>query len=153
MNAIAGHGFAQVLVPLDRGMFWFSHIFRILESLEKHSGVSCYFNIAHSLQRWLPFAQMPHHHDWHHEGHKSCNYTFTSIGGVWDCIFGTRKAGRASELRAEHITRYDVSHSKDKSRGRSFLDTPVICLAPVVSVGALAVLKLRRTGGVVQQSA
>ena len=24
---------------------------------------------------------MPHHHDWHHEGHKGCNYTFSSIGG------------------------------------------------------------------------
>ena len=30
-------------------------------------------------------AQMPHHHDWHHEGHKGCNYTFTSLGGLWDC--------------------------------------------------------------------
>ena len=28
---------------------------------------------------------MPHHHDWHHEGHKGCNYTFTSLGGLWDC--------------------------------------------------------------------
>merc|ERR1712228_886055 len=51
-------------------------------------------NFAHSLQNWLPFAQMPHHHDWHHEGHKGCNYTFTSMGGFWDCIFGTRKTGR-----------------------------------------------------------
>ena len=38
--------------------------------------------------------QMPHHHDWHHEGHKGCNYTFTSLGGLWDCLFGTRKTGR-----------------------------------------------------------
>ena len=30
-------------------------------------------------------VQMPHHHDWHHEGHKGCNYTFTSLGGLWDC--------------------------------------------------------------------
>eukprot|EP00957_Ditylum_brightwellii_P172361 13121406-Ditylum_brightwellii.AAC.1 len=66
-NAIVGHMFAQILVPLDRPTFWFSHVFRILESLEKHSGVSCGFNLAHSAQQWLPFAQMPHHHDWHHE--------------------------------------------------------------------------------------
>lgn len=31
-------------------------------------GVSCGFNLAHQMQRFLPFAQMPHHHDWHHEG-------------------------------------------------------------------------------------
>mmetsp|Transcript_15543 Transcript_15543/g.36396 ORF Transcript_15543/g.36396 Transcript_15543/m.36396 type:complete len:382 (+) Transcript_15543:88-1233(+) len=150
-NAIVGHGFAQVLIPLDRGMFWFSHIFRILESLEKHSGVSCYFNLAHSLQRCLPFAQMPHHHDWHHEGHKSCNYTFTSIGGVWDCIFGTRKAGRAHELKPEHITRHDVAKSQKHGRGRSFFDHPVVCLTPVVSVGVLVALKLGSTRGVVKQ--
>eukprot|EP01051_Picozoa_sp_SAG22_P002371 SAG22_NODE_104_length_20159_cov_5.877517_10_plen_371_part_00 len=64
-NAIVGHCFAQILVPLDNGSFWFSHIFRIFESLEKHSGISCYLNLAHNLQiHWLPFAQMPHHHDW-----------------------------------------------------------------------------------------
>jgi len=90
-NAIVGHGFAQVLVPLDHDMFWVSHLFRICESLEKHSGVSCHYNIAHSLQSWFPYAQMPHHHDWHHEGHKGSNYTFTSIGGIWDCIFGTNQ--------------------------------------------------------------
>ena len=33
----------------------------------------------------LHHLQMPHHHDWHHEGHKGCNYTFTSLGGLWDC--------------------------------------------------------------------
>ena len=36
-NAIVGHLFAQILVPLDNPTFWFSRIFRILESLEKHS--------------------------------------------------------------------------------------------------------------------
>ena len=76
------------------GTFWFSRLFRIMESLEKHSGVSCSYNLAHKAQQFLPFAQMPHHHDWHHEGHKGCNYTFSSIGGFWDCIFGTRKSGR-----------------------------------------------------------
>jgi len=145
-NAIVGHCCAQILVPLDRGSFWFSHIFRILESLEKHSGVSGYFNIAHSLQRWLPFAQMPHHHDWHHEGHKGCNYTFSSIGGIWDCIFGTRKAGRAHELRPEHITRFDKSQGAKAGRSKSVFDKPILCLAPVFGVGALAVLKLRNGG-------
>eukprot|EP00448_Togula_jolla_P007434 CAMPEP_0170605638 /NCGR_PEP_ID=MMETSP0224-20130122/20077_1 /TAXON_ID=285029 /ORGANISM="Togula jolla, Strain CCCM 725" /LENGTH=355 /DNA_ID=CAMNT_0010930649 /DNA_START=53 /DNA_END=1116 /DNA_ORIENTATION=- len=132
MNAIVGHGFAQVLVPLDRHTFWFSQLFRIFESLEKHSGVSCYFNCAHSLQRWLPYAQMPHHHDWHHEGHKSCNYTFSALGGLWDCIFGTRKGGRALELRPEHITRHDVAQGKKPGRSRSIMDKPLFCLMPVV---------------------
>jgi len=149
-NAIVGHFCAQVLIPLDRGMFWFSHIFRILESLEKHSGVSCYFNLAHSVQRLLPFAQMPHHHDWHHEGHKSCNYTFTSIGGIWDCIFGTRKAGRASELKPEHTTSYDKEHGMKPGRSRSLLDKPLFCLTPVLGVGALAAVKLHRSQLVLQ---
>ena len=70
LNSILGHVFAQILVPLDGPSFWFSRIFRILESLEKHSGVSCGFNLAHSSQQWLPYAQMPHHHDFHHEGFK-----------------------------------------------------------------------------------
>lgn len=149
-NAMIGHVCAQILVPLDRGCFWFSHLFRILESLEKHSGVSCYYNLAHSLQRWLPFAQMPHHHDWHHEGHKGCNYTFSSVGGIWDCIFGTRKAGRAADLKPEHITRYDVAHGSKPGRKKALLDRPLFVLAPVFGVGALAVAKLRRSGGVVQ---
>ena len=70
-NAIVGHVCAQIFVPLDHDMFWLSRVFRVLESLEKHSGVSCRYNVA---QRWLPYAQMPHHHDWHHEGHvRTCN--------------------------------------------------------------------------------
>lgn len=142
-NAIVGHCCSQILIPLDRGTFWFSHIFRIFESLEKHSGVSCYFNLAHSLQRLLPFAQMPHHHDWHHEGHKSCNYTFTSIGGIWDCVFGTRKAGRAKDLKPEHTTRYDKSNSMKAGRAKTILDHPFLCLLPVVSVGVLAACRLR----------
>jgi len=137
-NAIVGHCCAQVLVPLDRGTFWFSHIFRILESVEKHSGVSCHFNVVHQMQRCLPFAQMPHHHDWHHEGHKGSNYTFTSIGGVWDCIFGTRKAGRAKDLKAQHVTPHDLATMSAPSRTKSLLDHPVICLTPVCSLLALA---------------
>uniref|UniRef100_A0A7S4TAH8 Fatty acid hydroxylase domain-containing protein n=1 Tax=Alexandrium monilatum TaxID=311494 RepID=A0A7S4TAH8_9DINO len=150
-NAVVGHFSAQVLVPLDHGSFWFSHLFRILESLEKHSGVSCYGNLAHSLQRWFPFAQMPHHHDWHHEGHKSCNYTFSSIGGLWDCIFGTRKAGRAGDLPPEHVTRYDTAHGMKPGREKAILDKPLLALAPVFGVGALVVAKLRSSGGVVRQ--
>jgi len=107
-NAIVGHALAQLVVPLDNTTFWFSRLFRVMESLEKHSGVSCHFNIAHSLQAWLPYAQMPHHHDWHHEGHKGCNYTFTAIGGVWDCLFGTRKIGRADRQARQWATPYDV---------------------------------------------
>lgn len=107
-NAIIGHIFAQILIPLDRPTFWFSHLFRILESLEKHSGVSCWANVAHSLQQWLPFAQMPHHHNWHHEGFKGSNYTFSSIGGLWDCVFGTRKSGRYSANNYAAATREDM---------------------------------------------
>eukprot|EP00448_Togula_jolla_P018065 CAMPEP_0170590654 /NCGR_PEP_ID=MMETSP0224-20130122/11983_1 /TAXON_ID=285029 /ORGANISM="Togula jolla, Strain CCCM 725" /LENGTH=376 /DNA_ID=CAMNT_0010914461 /DNA_START=51 /DNA_END=1181 /DNA_ORIENTATION=+ len=151
MNAIVGHGFAQVLVPLDQPTFWFSHIIRIFESLEKHSGVSCYFNCAHSLQRWLPYAQMPHHHDWHHEGHKSCNYTFSALGGLWDCVFGTRKGGRAPELKAEHITRYDVAQGQKPGRSRSMMDKPLFCLTPVVTLGVLVAVKLGRNKGTVQR--
>merc|ERR1712146_709596 len=77
---------AQLLVPLDFEFFIISRILRIMESLEKHSGISCWLNIAHTLQAWFPYAQAPHHHDWHHEGFKSCNYTFSAIGGVWDYI-------------------------------------------------------------------
>ena len=57
-NAVIGHFCAQVLLPLDRSTFWFFRLIRILESLEKHSGVSCSSNLAHQLQRFLPFAQM-----------------------------------------------------------------------------------------------
>jgi sterol desaturase/sphingolipid hydroxylase (fatty acid hydroxylase superfamily) len=114
MNAIIGHAFAQILVPLDRPTFYFSHIFRIFESLEKHSGVSCGFNVAHSLQQWLPFAQMPHHHDWHHEGFKGSNFTFSSIGGIWDCLFGTRKGGRYMTNKQYAATREDKSKHCNK---------------------------------------
>lgn len=115
LNTIIGHVYAQILVPLDVPTFWFSHILRILESLEKHSGVSCGFNLAHSMQQWLPFAQMPHHHDWHHEGFKGSNYTFSSIGGLWDCIFGTRKGGRFRANNCRAATKEDmISHKTSK---------------------------------------
>jgi len=138
-NAIVGHVFAQILVPLDNPTFWFSRLLRIMESLEKHSGISCHLNVVHSCQRWLPFAQMPHHHDWHHEGHKGCNYTFTSIGGAWDCLFGTRKAGRFEANGGFAATSLD----KSPRSGLTFRVHP--CL-PVVMVACLAMLKLARDG-------
>lgn len=95
MNAIYGHTFAQFLLPLDYSTYWACHVLRVMESLEKHSGLSCHLNVAHNLQRWLPFSQMPHHHDLHHEGSKRCNFTFSASGGLWDALFGTRKPGRA----------------------------------------------------------
>eukprot|EP00929_Paragymnodinium_shiwhaense_P089363 TRINITY_DN4950_c1_g1_i1.p1 TRINITY_DN4950_c1_g1~~TRINITY_DN4950_c1_g1_i1.p1 ORF type:complete len:411 (-),score=92.05 TRINITY_DN4950_c1_g1_i1:246-1478(-) len=130
INHIAGHFAAQILCPLDHGTFWFSHIFRILESLEKHSGISCYLNLAHQTQRWLPYAQMPHHHDWHHEGHKGCNFTFAALGGIWDCVFGTRKIGRA-EGAPDQMTAYDRMQAKNKHKVNKmgFMDHPdLICL-------------------------
>jgi sterol desaturase/sphingolipid hydroxylase (fatty acid hydroxylase superfamily) len=135
INHIAGHFSAQLLVPLDHGTFWFSHVFRILESLEKHSGISCYLNLAHQTQRWLPFAQMPHHHDWHHEGHKTCNYTFSALGGVWDCVFGTRKHGRADQFsttpgRAGQETAFDrkLMASKTPARKGIFDNAAAVCM-------------------------
>jgi len=139
-NAIIGHIFAQILVPLDGPTFWFSRIFRIFESLEKHSGVSCGYNFAHSAQQWLPFAQMPHHHDWHHEGFKGSNYTFTSIGGLWDCVFGTRKTGRHTANGSVAATRRDIDMGagrKSKLKPSSF--NPML---PLVALSGLVVIKL-----------
>ena len=59
-------------------------------------------------------TQMPHHHDWHHEGFKACNFTFSSLGGVWDCAFGTRQTGRgleaanATEATSEDCGKYEM---------------------------------------------
>jgi hypothetical protein len=46
-NLLVGHICSQILVPLDYPTFLFSHIFRIAESLEKHSGISSPLNLAH----------------------------------------------------------------------------------------------------------
>ena len=97
-NAIIGHFFAQVLIPLDRQTFWFWRIFRIFESLEKHSGVSCGFNLAYSAQQWLPFAQMPHHHDWHHEGFKGSNQIIP-LQVLEDCGIVCLERGRVDVSR------------------------------------------------------
>jgi len=143
MNAVVGHFFAQILLPLDFEFFWISRVFRVCESLEKHSGVSCWFNLVHSLQRWLPCAQMPHHHDWHHEGHKGCNYTFTSIGGLWDCLFGTRKTGRHPRLAETRSDRQMAAASPHTTRRRSpLMDNPFFCLSPVMGVACLVLVKL-----------
>ena len=145
-NAIVGHFFAQILVPLDHTFFWVSRIFRICESLEKHSGVSCWFNIAHSLQKWFPFAQMPHHHDWHHEGHKGCNYTFSSIGGLWDCVFGTRKAGRHPGTAETREDREMVAKGAKQERKGRLMDHPYLCLLPVLAMGIMAGIKYQMVG-------
>jgi len=145
-NAIIGHLFAQILVPLDHDFFWISRIFRICESLEKHSGVSCWFNLAHSCQRWFPFAQMPHHHDWHHEGHKGCNYTFTSIGGLWDCVFGTRKTGRHPEMAETKEDRQMTAKDARQTRKGLMMDHPYLCLAPVLAMGMMAAAKYYYVG-------
>lgn len=141
-NAIIGHTFAQILVPLDRPTFYFSRIIRILESLEKHSGVSCGFNLAHSMQQWLPYAQMPHHHDWHHEGFKGSNFTFSSIGGIWDCLFGTRKGGRYQANGAYAATRED----KQKDSNKMTLPKWFNPLFPLVALSAVVVMKLQNNG-------
>jgi len=138
-NAIIGHAFAQILMPLDRPTFWFSRIFRILESLEKHSGISCGFNLAYSMQQWMPFAQMPHHHDWHHEGFKGSNYTFSSLGGLWDCLFGTRKGGRFKANDFKAATR------EDRSQSTKMEDLPKWFhpCAPLVGMSFLVGMKLK----------
>eukprot|EP00088_Acartia_fossae_P000848 TRINITY_DN10327_c0_g1_i1.p1 TRINITY_DN10327_c0_g1~~TRINITY_DN10327_c0_g1_i1.p1 ORF type:complete len:364 (-),score=31.46 TRINITY_DN10327_c0_g1_i1:487-1578(-) len=140
-NAIVGHMFAQILVPLDNQFFWISRSLRICESLEKHSGVSCSFNLVHALQRYFPYAQMPHHHDWHHEGHKGCNYTFTSIGGLWDCVFGTRKTGRHPSL-AQTKKDQEMAQGAQKTNMHSLMNHPWLSLTPVLMVATMAITKL-----------
>jgi len=120
-NAVVGEVAAQILLPIDGPFFVVSRLFRIMESLEKHAGVCGATNLAHSAQRWLPYAQMPHHHDWHHEGHKSCNFTFAALGGVWDCWFGTRKTGRAMRF-PECATSRDVA---DDAAGKRRATNPL----------------------------
>jgi len=148
-NQIIGQTFAQILCPLDYSVFWFSRFIRVAESLEKHSGISCGLNLAHSMQKWLPGAQMPHHHDWHHEGHKGCNYTFSPMGGFWDCVFGTRKNGRALERFPEQATATDHRRGKagDKPRGKNSMDQFPLVIMPICLIASLAVIKLHKTGG------
>jgi len=149
INHIAGHFAAQILCPLDHGTFWVSHVFRILESLEKHSGISCYLNLAHQTQYWLPYAQMPHHHDWHHEGHKACNFTFSALGGLWDGIFGTRKHGR-SEALGNQATAHDRFLASSKpGNTKSFMDDPSLVMLPSTVFLCLVVARLQSIGFVI----
>jgi len=117
LNAIVGRVFAQILLPINHTWFWISTIIRIMESLEKHSGISCSFNIIHTFcKNIFPYVQMPHHHDYHHEGFKSSNFTFTSLGGLWDCLFGTRRIGRYSANNYTSTTRFDYKMSEYKQK-------------------------------------
>mmetsp|Transcript_3945 Transcript_3945/g.11427 ORF Transcript_3945/g.11427 Transcript_3945/m.11427 type:complete len:533 (-) Transcript_3945:176-1774(-) len=128
MNAIYGHTFAQIVVPLDHTTYYFNIFLRIMESLEKHSGTSSAFNVAHNLQRFLPYAQMPHHHDLHHEGSKRCNYTFSAAGGLWDWAFGTRKAGRAQfvDCVKQQATPYDLVQTQAANSARAEAEAALV---------------------------
>jgi sterol desaturase/sphingolipid hydroxylase (fatty acid hydroxylase superfamily) len=140
-NAIMGQFLAQVLVPLDFETFCFSRFLRIMESLEKHSGLSCYLNIAHFLQRWLPFSQMPHHHDFHHEGHKGCNYTFAALGGIWDLVFGTRSVGRGKE-HPHAATPEDLKSRQPVHREKHpVFDDQYLVFLPMALTPVLAMIK------------
>lgn len=144
-NALVGELLAQILVPIDHGCFWFSRLLRIMESLEKHSGVCGFYNLAHSLQRWMPYAQAPHHHDWHHEGHKSCNYTFAALGGVWDCLFGTRKLGRRAASHGAE-TAHDRRGASANPIWSARFDQPLLCVAPLAAIVAAGVATLSANG-------
>jgi len=90
---------------------------------------------------------MPHHHDWHHEGHKGCNYTFTSLGGLWDCVFGTRKTGRhprAAETREDR--QMESNQEKRSLQKGGWMDHPYLCLSPVLTLGVAVAFKLANRG-------
>jgi len=91
LNALVGNYLAQYLFPLGPTTFHLVRLLRLLESLEKHSGLVGWWNFAYSLQSFLPGSQKPQHHDFHHSGNKCSNYSFSAVGGLWDVIFGTRK--------------------------------------------------------------
>ena len=140
MNALIAEIGTQILVPLPKGLLFFSRLFRVCESLEKHSGLAGSINVVHTAQRYLPFAQMPHHHDWHHEGFKGSNYTFASLGGLWDVLFGTRHPGRSNKsakLAATPWDNYLHNNGITNPLGRLF-DHPMICPIPTI-LFALAV--------------
>jgi len=139
-NEVFGAFLAQLLFPLDFHFFFFSKALRIMESLEKHSGISCWLNLAHSVQRWMPYAQMPHHHDYHHEGYKSCNYSFCAIGGVWDYAFGTRKAGRGKATVAATREDFETPCQMPSLMSINF-DDPTAVIVPIFTVPALITLK------------
>lgn len=142
VNALISEVCTQILLPLPKSLLFASRLFRICESLEKHSGMSGPINAAHYLQIWLPFAQQPHHHDMHHEGVKGTNYTFASLGGLWDVLFGTRHPGRSAKTAAAAATYRDkVQHSQPRKAKAAFLDSPVICALPVIGFFSAAMTK------------
>jgi len=141
LNEIVGAFSAQIIVPLDRETFVASHLLRIMESLEKHSGTSCWMNLAHQAQSFLPFSNMPYHHDWHHEGHKASNFTFSALGGLWDCVFGTRKAGRG--LKTPQATSHDLSEAEKKRYVKANRwERPMLSLVPVAALLSAVAYKL-----------
>ncbi|GMI08924.1 hypothetical protein TrVE_jg11405 [Triparma verrucosa] len=151
-NAVVGQTAAQILVPLDLPTMVFSRFFRIGESLEKHSGLSSKVNVFHSVTFAIfPYAQMPHHHDWHHEGSTNCNFTFSSIGGVWDWLFNTRQAGRAGKtaIKQGQATSVDLQMINDtsgKKKGMAGSRGGWEKILPVASVVGLAAVKLALNG-------
>ena len=84
----------------------------------------------------------------HHEGHKSCNFTFCSLGGLWDCLFGTRKAGgRASHcLQKTRRDEAELAQPKKTVRAKTIMDKPLFSLLPVAFVAVIVGLKLTKTG-------
>ena len=147
-NAVICEFTALVLVPLPFRWLAASKLLRICESLEKHSGVSGAINVVHTMQQGLPFAQMPHHHDWHHEGHKGSNYTFASLGGIWDYAFGTRHHGRADGHAAPGATRLDkkmIDAGKAKKKRQTLVnwDHPAVTPLPLLAFFAAAAHKWR----------
>ena len=89
---------------------------------------------------------MPHHHDWHHEGHKGCNYTFSSIGGLWDCVFGTRKTGRHPQMAETREDREMTVKDTKQTRKGMVMDHPYLCLSPVLAIGIMAAFKYMSFG-------
>mmetsp|Transcript_525 Transcript_525/g.1424 ORF Transcript_525/g.1424 Transcript_525/m.1424 type:complete len:372 (+) Transcript_525:140-1255(+) len=148
-NAVISEVATPLLIPLPFPVLVASRLFRVCESLEKHSGVSGGVNVVHSLQQALPFAQMPHHHDWHHEGHKGSNYTFASLGGLWDVLFGTRHPGRAGGHAAAAATRDDTARVglNKKHHCRNWLDHPYVTPVPLVAFFAATARAWAERGG------
>jgi len=143
-NAFICEVCAPIIVPLPFPVLVASRLFRICESLEKHSGLAGGFNIVHTAQRLLPFAQMPHHHDWHHEGHCGSNYTFASLGGLWDVLFNSRHHGRSNgyaECAATRDDNYRIERQlKPSFRAKGMgWDHPLITPQPLLAYFLLTV--------------
>lgn len=117
INALVGNYLAQYLFPLGPTTFHLVRLLRLLESLEKHSGLVGWWNIAYSLQSLFPGSQQPKHHDFHHSGNKCCNYSFSAIGGIWDTIFGTRKEPLKISCSNNRKTTINECHSPTNVSG------------------------------------